>query len=215
MFPDEINTPRLQLTPVRPDSVDVATLHDRLFDANRPTVETELRWLPWEPHHTLKETYDYIHDCGHQWDERERATYCIRLGDGFDEAGAIIGITYLDCFWPRRTAEMVMWTRKDHWNRGFMTEYGKAIHDLGFCDLEFDLMIADAIDGNDHAYNIFEHMTDAFDGQYDGLLRNWLPDGETVHDVHRFSITRQQYRTAMGYVDEAEAEPETHPAALD
>ncbi|WP_435359328.1 GNAT family N-acetyltransferase [Haloarchaeobius sp. DFWS5] len=217
MFPETLETPRLRLTALTAETVDVRTLHDALFTVDRERVEDELRWLPWEPHRTLKETHEYVAECSQQWAERDRATYVIRLGPGFDDEGDIVGLTYLDCFWPRRTGEMVMWTRRAYWNQGFMTEYGRAIYDLAFCELDLDLMIADAIDGNDRGYTIFTHMTEVFDGQYDGVLRNRLPDGDVVHDVHRFSITQPQYLVAMGYeaAEELEHGPDADPERAD
>lgn len=213
MFPEQIETARLTLEALRTDTVDVPTLHQHVSE-DREAIHDEWEYLPWEPKATMRETREWVVEAERQWENRERATYLIRAKAPVDgaEVGEIVGATYLDCFWERRTGEMVMWTRRPFWGRGMLTEYGVEIHDLGFCDLELELMIADAIRGNDRAKSMFEHFIEAFDGQYDGVVRNKVPmDGE-VKDVHRFSITRQQYREAMGYLEEETAATETGEA---
>jgi hypothetical protein len=56
-----------------------------------------------------------------------------------------------------------------------------------------ELVVAAHVDGNEKSRRAIEKYVERYNGQYEGLLRNWLPLTDTVADVHRFTISREEY----------------------
>jgi ribosomal-protein-alanine N-acetyltransferase len=193
MFPERIETERLHLERISHDSVDVFALHEFYSDGD----ETAERFEYWDstPHETVKETYDYVDEAEQLWDDAEGAKYVIRSTEDKDEdgTGTIAGTTGLYPDWEKRSVTLGILLDKRFWGRGYASERADALLSVAFDRLALELVVAAHIDGNEKSRRAIEKYVERYDGQYEGLLRNWLPLPDTVADVHRYTISREEY----------------------
>jgi predicted acetyltransferase len=114
-----------------------------------------------------------------------------------EDANELVGTTNLHFDWERRSAELGIWLRKPFWGRGYSGERAAAMLELGFDRLDLELVGASHQDGNEPSRRAIEKYVERFGGQYDGLLRNFVPKGDEVRDLHRYTVTQEQYRDAV------------------
>lgn len=191
MFPTRIETDRLHLERISHDSVDVFALHDLYSDDD--TSEEMFEYWDSSPHETVKETYDYLDEAERLWDEAEGAKYVIRPKEGEDGEGIIAGTTGLYPDWEKRSANLGIILDKRFWGRGYASERADALLAIAFNRLDLEIVVAAYIDGNEKSKRGIEKYVERYDGQYEGLLRNWLPVDGAVADVHRYTISREEY----------------------
>ncbi len=191
MFPERIETERLHLERISHDSVDVFDLHEFYSDGD----ETAEMFEYWDstPHETVKETYNYVDEAEQLWDDAEGAKYVIRPTEDEDGAGAIAGTTGLYPDWEKRSVNLGILLDKQFWGRGYAGERADALLSVAFDRLDLELVVAAHIDGNEKSRRAIKKYVERYDGQYEGLLRNWLPLPDTVDDVHRYTISREEY----------------------
>lgn len=191
MFPERVETDRLRLERISHDSVDVFDLHELYADGD--DAEELFEYWDSSPHVTVKETYDYVDEAERLWDDVEGAKYVIRPKDGEDGAGVIAGTTGLYPDWEKRSANLGILLDKRFWGRGYSGERADAILSVAFDRLDLELVVAAHIDGNEKSRRAIEKYVERHGGRYEGLLRNWLPVADTVADLHRFTISREEY----------------------
>ena len=195
LFPETIETERLRLRRLHPQSVDVFDLYE--ICSSDPGIEDVTEHVVWEPHETVKETHDFVAQAVQAWDEGERAPYVIRPLDGEDGAGDIAGTTELGPDWERDTAELGIWLRKRFWGRGYAGERAAALIEMAFERLDLSLVEVSHLDGNEQSRRAIESYVEAHGGGHDGLLRNFQANADgSVVDVHRFTVTQEEYREA-------------------
>jgi RimJ/RimL family protein N-acetyltransferase len=69
--------------------------------------------------------------------------------------------------------------------------------DLAFGRLDLEVVAVAHVDGNEKSRRAVETYVDRFGGQHEGLLRNFqATDDGSVVDMHRYTITRDQYDAA-------------------
>lgn len=195
MFPAALETERLDLDRLHHGSVDVFEYY-RCCSAHEPDIEEVTEYLPWDPHDSVTETSEYLDDLEEQWAEGTRAEYVIRPKQEEAGAGEIAGSCGLLLDWETQTARPAIWLRKRFWGRGYSGERARVLIDLAFDRLDLDLVAIPVQDGNERSRRAVEKYVEALGGQYDGLVRNATrrPDG-TIIDHHRYTITRQQWRS--------------------
>lgn len=203
MYPETITASRVRLERCDASNADPLEVQS-LFDADDPAVTGPLTYLPWEPHRTPYDSREWIREQDRRWEAAEGATYLIRATEAMDErTGALGGVVALETEWERRRAEQVVFLAPSFRGRSVYAECAYELLELTFDRLDLEVSIGDAVAGNERARTLWERAVDTFAGQYDGVVRNQFPTDDGARDVHRFSITREQYREAMG-IDAAE-----------
>ncbi|WP_049928010.1 GNAT family N-acetyltransferase [Halopiger goleimassiliensis] len=197
LFPEHLETERLRLERLSPETVDVFAYYEHCSH-HEPAIDEITAYLPWHPHETVKETTEYLEELAAKWEAGTRAEYVLRPKDGEDGADEIAGSGGLLVDWERRTGKPAIWLRKRFWGRGYSGERAAAVLELAFDRLELDLVAVPVQDGNENSRAAVERYVEAHGGQYDGIVRNATvrPDGAIV-DHHRYTITREQYRGAV------------------
>ncbi|MFC4451747.1 GNAT family N-acetyltransferase [Halorussus aquaticus] len=197
MFPDEIETARLRLVRLCRENVSTTELY-RHMRAGAPHMSEVSEYAMWDPHETPKDTDDFLSDTERQWDDYEQATYAIFLHpeESSDDDERLAGTTNLHFDWERRSAELGIWLRKPFWGRGYSGERAAAMLELAFDRLDLELVGASHQDGNVNSRRAIEKYVERFGGQYDGVLRNFVPQGGEVRDLHRYTVSQEQYRDA-------------------
>ena len=210
MFPETIETERLRLVRFSRDSVDLDAVHEALSrdeqterelahvtkspdDTLKETwdrfVEAERQWDD-----TLKETWDRFVEAERQWDEGEKARYAVYPREGENgDAGEFAGMAALTPHWDRRSARFSLVLKERFWGRGYAGERAIAFMRLAFDRLDLDLVSTGYFEGNENSRKAIEKYVDRVGGQYEGRLRNWVPHGDEVLDLHRYTVTREQW----------------------
>ena len=201
MFPDEIETERLRLVRLCRENVPTAELYQHMR-SGAPHMGEVSEYVMWDPHETQKDTHDHLRDVEEQWDDREQATYAIYPYEGRrggEESGGeeLAGTTSLHFDWDRRSANLDIWLRKPFWGRGYSGERAAAMLELAFDRLDLEVVVVSHQAGNEQSRRAIEKYVERFGGQYDGLLRNFVPKGDEVRDLHRYTVSQEQYRNAM------------------
>lgn len=195
MFPGEIETERLWLVRLGRETVSTRRLY-RYMNRGAPDMDEIGEYVAWEPHRTLKDTHDHLEEVERQWEDRERSTYVVYPRPQEKGAGSFAGVTNLHLGWERRTGELGIWLRKPFWGRGYSGERAGALMELAFDGLDLELVGAAHQDGNERSKRAIEKYVEAHGGQYDGILRNWIPKDDEVRGLHRYTVSREQYREA-------------------
>jgi len=194
LFPERIETDRLRLEALSTDAVDPLTYYEH---ASSEKMEEVATYLPIDPHDHPKESLDVIRDAEEARESGEHARYVIRPKGGEDGAGEFAGGTGIYPKWDRRTANFDVWLRPEFWGRGYSGERAAAMIELAFDRLDLEVVAVAHIDGNDKSRRAVEKYVERFGGQREGLLRNFQAnDDGSVVDMHRYTITRAQYRAA-------------------
>ena len=196
MFPEQLETERLVLERLCHDTVDVLEYY-HLCSRHEDDIDEVTSHLTWDPHATLMETKTFIDGVEQRWTDAERAEYLIRPKSGEEGAGEIAGATGIGIDWDRRTGELGTWLRKPFWGRGYSGERAAALLELAFDRLDLEVVSVGHLTGNEKSKRAIEKYVEAHGGQYDGILRNWVPMGDEVRDLHRYTITREQYWDAV------------------
>lgn len=191
MFPERIETDRLRLERISHGSVDVYALHEFYGDDDDAAALFEY----WDstPHETVKETRDYVDEAERLWDDGEGAKYLIRPRDGEEGAGIIAGTTGLYPHWEKRSANLGIILDSRFWGRGYSGERADALLAVAFDRLDLELVVAAHVDGNEKSRRAIAKYVERYDGRYEGLLRNWHVLPHRVADVHRYTISRDEY----------------------
>ena len=192
LFPERIDTDRLALEALSTDTVDPLTYYEHASAGDADEVTTH---LPWEPHDHPKESRNDLRDAEEAFEAGEHARYVVRPKDGEDGAGEFAGTTGIYPKWDRRTATFGIWLRPEFWGRGYSGERAAAMVELAFDRLDLDVVAVAHMDGNEKSRRAVEKYVERFGGQHEGLLRNFQAnDDGTVVDMHRYTITKEQYR---------------------
>lgn len=192
MFPERIETERLVLEQLCRQNVTTTELYN-LFSAN-DGGERIFEHIPEEPYRTVKDADDRIRGAEERWKNREAAEYAVRPRDSEEGAGRLAGTANLSCKWDRRTGQLGILLGREFWGRGYSSERAEALLALGFDQLDLELVSAAYREGNENSKHAIEKYVETYGGQYDGVLRNWLPIDDEVADIHRYTITQKQYR---------------------
>lgn len=196
MFPETVETESLVLRPLSADHVDVFALYDRFVAGTEGTAEV-FEYVPQEPFETVKDAHEMLADAAAEWDDRESAKYAAFRYDP-TEGETLVGLAGLSIDWDRRTGMPGVILARPFWGRGYAGECARALAGLAFERLDLELF-ALAYDGdNERSRRAIEKVIEALGGQHDGVLRNWtVLDGEVL-DGHRYTVSREEYRDAVG-----------------
>ncbi|NHN48368.1 GNAT family N-acetyltransferase [Halostella sp. JP-L12] len=191
MFPETIETERLRLVRFSRDRVDLDAVHEAL--SRDEQTERELAHVTKSPDDTLKETWDRFVEAERRWDEGEKARYAVYPREGENGAGEFAGMAALTPHWDRRSARFSLVLKERFWGRGYAGERAIAFMRLAFDHLDLDLVSTGYFEGNENSRKAIERYVDRVGGQYEGRLRNWVPHGDEVLDLHRYTVTREQW----------------------
>ena len=194
LFPSHLETERLIFEQLSHEYVDI-------FDLYRIRGEEAARdgigeYLPWKPHQTPKETADLIERAESEWSTGKVARYILRTKIDDLDNREIVGYAKLEVNWPKKTGSLGIWLRKPYWGRGLSGERVDALLALAFERLSLEIVEAMHQDGNEKSQRAIEKYVDRYGGQYEGMLRNWQKTSNDIVDVHRYTITAEQYATS-------------------
>ncbi|WP_312909375.1 GNAT family N-acetyltransferase [Natronosalvus caseinilyticus] len=195
MFPERLETDRLVLERLCHENADTFELYDR-FSAGEADAEV-FEYVPQEPYRTPKDALEQIDDAEERWNDCEAAEYIVRPKEGEEGAGQLAGTARLYCEWKRETGQLGLILAKPFWGRGYSRERAAALMELAFDHLDLALVTAGYNDGNEKSRRAIEAYVNAHGGQYDGVLRNWVPMSDGVDDLHRYTVLREQYEQAV------------------
>lgn len=189
MFPETLETERLRLERFSRENFDALELHRHYAPRHSETIEEEFEHVTQKPHATPKETWDRLVEAEEKWDEAEWATYAVISKPEEEFAGT----TNLALEWEKRTGLTGLWLRKPFWGRDYSGERAMALLALAFDRLDLEVVSPGYLDGNEQSKRAIEKYVERFGGQYDGVLRNWVPFEDEVRDLHRYTILREQW----------------------
>ncbi|WP_439027217.1 GNAT family N-acetyltransferase [Haloarchaeobius sp. DT45] len=197
LFPTAFETERLRYERLD-QAVDVFELYEVM---GQPGFADTAEHISKSKHHTPKDTLDYLSESEEKWTEADRANWAMFPREGEEGAGEFAGVASLIPLWDRRTARLGIWLREPFWGRGYSGERADALVDLAFDHLDLELVAAAHTDENDASKRAIEKYVERWGGQYDGILRNWVVLDDEPRDLHRYTITRDQYDEADIAVD--------------
>jgi RimJ/RimL family protein N-acetyltransferase len=201
LFPETILTPRLRLELRTPENVDVYELYDICAADGGEAMDVVTRYLPWDPHETIKETHDFLRRGAEFGESADAVDYVIRPRADEDGAGEIAGFGGLNFDWDRRSAELGVWLRKPFWGRGYSGERATALAKLAFDRLDLELVEVAVHENNEKSRRAVRKYVERLGGRYDGRFRNRLLVGDDVADEYHFSVSREEWASADPDID--------------
>mgnify|MGYP000370790351 CR=1 FL=1 len=197
LFPDAFETERL-----RYERLDAALDAFELYEhTGTEEFERLSEHVSKDRHHHPKDALDYLDESAEQWEDGDRANWAMFPRDGEAGAGEFAGVASLIPLWDRRTARLGVWLLSDYHGRGYAGERADALIALAFDRLDLELVAAGHTDGNDASRKAIEKYVDRWGGEYEGVLRNWLVLDDEPRDLHRYSISAEEYAAADVDVD--------------
>lgn len=195
LFPEVIETERLRLEAKHADSVDLRQVYEICADDDG--IEAVTRWLPWEPHETIRETEQFLDGGAENWADGQSADYVVRPREGESGAGEIAGFGGLYCDWERDRSALGLWLRRRFWGRGYSGERAAALVELAFDRLELGVVQVGHVRRNEKSESAISEYVERLGGRREGVERNSITfaDG-TVHSEASFTITRADWLDA-------------------
>lgn len=193
LFPHRIETARLRFEPLH-ESVETLDFYEYHRSGDLNTV---MQHLSQQTYETPKQARDRLETTATWWDEGMRAEYAMYPKAGEDGAGEFAGVATLMPEWEKRLCYFGLWLREAYWGRGYAGERAAAMFYVCFERFDFDLVGAGHVPGNDQSRRAIRKYTERYGGQYDGLLRNWIPEDGGPRDLHTYSVLREQWRNAV------------------
>jgi len=191
-FPTPVTTDRLRLERLDPSTVALRSLYE--ICAHDEGIEAVTEFVSWDPHAHPKETHEFVERAAERWADGEDATYVVRPREGEAGAGEIAGMAGLHPDWERQRAELGTWLRRRFWGREYSGERARALLAVAFERLDLETVVARCFVENERSRRAIEKYVEAADGRHEGRLRNDAHDGDEPRDVHRFSVTRSEWR---------------------
>ena len=197
LFPDAFETERL-----RCERLDAAMDAFELYEHMGTDEFGRLsEHISKDRHHHPKDTLEYLEDSAEQWEDGARANWAIFPRESEDGGGAFAGVASLIPLWDRRAARLGVWLLSDYHGRGYAGERADALIALAFDRLDLELVAAGHTDGNDASRKAIETYVDRYGGRYEGVLRNWVVLDDDPRDLHRYTISADEYADADVDVD--------------
>ncbi|GGL59865.1 GNAT family N-acetyltransferase [Halocalculus aciditolerans] len=194
LFPDRVETERLDFRAVGSDAADLDPLdYYRVCSRGEPGIERVTEYMTWSPHETPKETAEYLAHAAEQREQNEGITYIIRPKEDEDGAGDIAGSAGFQVDWDRRVATLGMWLRKPFWGRGYSGERAEAMCDVAFETLDLDVVAVTHDPENEPSKRAIEKYVDRLGGRREGVIRNDIVISGDPRDSVRYSISREEY----------------------
>ncbi|MCO8244980.1 GNAT family N-acetyltransferase [Haladaptatus sp. AB643] len=193
LFSERLETERLVLEKVCPENVTTHELYD-LFSGQETSDVFE--HVPQSPYRSLDEPREMIENAAESWRDGAIASYAVRPSDGEPDAGALAGTALLYPEWEKRSARLGLILGKRFWGRGYSGERASALMAMAFDRLGLELVSVSHNAGNTKSRRAIEKYVERFGGEHDCLLRNWVPMDDEVNDVHRYTITREQWKAS-------------------
>jgi RimJ/RimL family protein N-acetyltransferase len=191
MFPAAIETERLRLERFDHEHVDPFELYDV---TSAPEMAEVWEYTPFDRHETVQDAVAYVDDAVERWENAESADYAIRPREGEAGAGELAGTGFLNTEWDRRTGRLGIWLAKPFWGRGYSAERARALLALAFDRLDLQVVAVTHNVDNEKSRRAVEKYVDRFGGRREGVLRNFVGDGEYVSDEVRYTISREEWR---------------------
>ena len=195
LFPETLETDRLELDALTVDAIDTLAFY-RIASHHEPAIDEVTRYLTWDPHETPNDTLEFLDAVTTEREEGVGATYLLRPKAGEDGAGEIAGVAGLDVDWDLRRGTLGTWLRERFWGRGYSGERAGALFELAFDRLDLEVVGVTCHEDNEKSRRAIEKYVEAHGGTYEGLIRNELDYGNGPADVHRYSVTREEYEAA-------------------
>jgi len=195
VFPERFETERLSFE--RLDAALTPREYYAVVSDRNETVAAETEYLPWTPVSSLGEAADRLAEFERQWDERERAEWCLRVPDREADEPSVAGFAGLLLEWEKDLVLPTIWLRKPYWGRGLSGERADALLEIAFERLDVGVVAIPVHAENDRSYAAVERYVDRYGGRYEGLLRHHAGRYDEPVDHHRFSISRAEYRDAV------------------
>jgi len=194
LFPERIETERLILEAATTETLDPLTLYEHTREG-APHIDEITEYVTWNPHETPKVASEFLEMITESRQAGEGGTYVIRPKPGEDGAAEFAGLSGIAADWDARTATFGAWLRKPFWGRGYSGERAAAFMEVAFDRLDLDAVVVTVQDGNEKSRKAVSRYIEAHGGHREGLLRNFEVnmDGSVV-DIHRFTVTQEEYR---------------------
>jgi RimJ/RimL family protein N-acetyltransferase len=205
LFPERIETDRLELVRFCHETVTVEELYD-LFSG--PDTDEVFEHVPQSPYRTPKDAFDPIEAAEERWREKSVAQYAVRPRAGEPNAADLAGTTTCNVEWDTRSAIFGLILGKPFWGRGYSGERAAALMDLAFDRLDLELVSAGFNAGNEQSKRAIEKYVERFGGlrespgdsgrvsratTSDCVLRNCVPMDDDPDDLHQYTVTREQW----------------------
>ena len=191
MFPDRFQTERLRFEPFTTETIDPLELYEHTRSGGG--FADQMAYLSVDAHDTPYDAREYLRESESAWRKSTRANWAMFPVSDEPRAGEFAGVASLIPLWERRTARLGVWLLEPFWGRGYAGERAAALIEIAFDHLDFELVAAGHLDGNENSKRAIEKYVDCLGGTYDGVIRNCVAlDGE-VHDLHRYTINPQAW----------------------
>jgi ribosomal-protein-alanine N-acetyltransferase len=191
MFPEHLKTERLSLSQFCREHVETDVLYE-LFVAGSDSIAETFEYVPQTPFWTIKDAHDMIERVESSWEDGEMVMYAV-----YPSNGELAGYAALSLEWKRRTGTIGIILATPYWGHEYAVECADALTELAFEILDLELVAIGYEAGNEKSERMIEKYIETYGGQYDGLIRNWTPVDDAVLDHHRYTVTQEQYHTAI------------------
>jgi ribosomal-protein-alanine N-acetyltransferase len=155
-----------------------------IFDyASDPEVS---KYMGWEPHQSIQETYDYLERAMKRYQEHNPGPWAIvHRGNA-----KMIGTCFFSS-WDRQhnSAEVGYMLNRRYWGQGYMAEAVRAIVGFGFRELGINRIQARCNVPNVGSARVMEKVGMSFEG----VLRQQLFEKGSYIDVKIYSILKSEW----------------------
>jgi ribosomal-protein-serine acetyltransferase len=168
-----LETRRLRLEPIEPGFAE------ELWVATKASLTELRRWMWWAADASLESTRAFAEETGRRWAEGMSFQFAVR-----DES-ELVGAMGVDVHGAEgRIGEVGYWIRTDRAGRGYATEAGEAVVDLGFADVGLYRLELRA--GVDNVAS--QRVAEKLGFRREGRLRQGCAHGRMGYDCYLYGL---------------------------
>lgn len=185
VYPNYIESDRLQYIPLHQSKVSVKNLYDKF---NNVSSETTQYVTFIKPYKKIIEAKNYMDKCKQNFEDGKKATYAIIQKD----TGDFIGLTSLKINWDRNIMVSGIYLFKEYWDNGYSTERGESLMHIAFEAYDIDFWVSRcSVDNKGSIKSIKKYIIDN-GGEKWGKIPNRKFTND-LKDVYVYAISREQY----------------------
>ncbi|MGG3556601.1 GNAT family protein [Peribacillus frigoritolerans] len=161
----------------------VGDAEDMFEYASEPVVS---RFVPWEPHNTIQDTYEFLNLIHKQYQEGKIAPWAIE----FKQTKKVIGTIDFVAWSPIHSrAEIGFILSKDHWGKGIILEAATKVIEFGFNKMKLNRIEAPCMVENIQSQRVLQKMG----MKLEGISREKYFIKGKYRDMAMYSVLRNEH----------------------
>lgn len=144
------------------------------------------RYIPWETHKSIDDSYEFLNYILKQYEEGKLAPWAIEL----KEIHKVVGTIDFVAWFPQHyRAEIGFILSKEHWGKGYIPEVARKVIEFGFENMELNKIKAPCMVENEQSQRVLQKLG----MKLEGILKEEYLIKDKFRDMAVYSILKEDF----------------------